>query len=174
MHCGLVNDIFEPGFVADPFIVETPSFLLQHDPTLPRWHMFFEVMNETWKNGDIAVASSHDIRSGSWNYRQVVPPSECASQVPALTRPPPPPPPPPVPPRWSFTRAFTYPTPSPSSLATPPTCALEPFPPFISHTFTPIHRVPEGNEGGAVTLYHSPPSSYPAQWSPVRYAPPSV
>jgi hypothetical protein len=60
-----------PGFVADPFVVETPPHLLSLYPTLPRWHMFFEVMNETWKNGDIAVASTHDIRSGSWSYRQV-------------------------------------------------------------------------------------------------------
>jgi hypothetical protein len=26
--------------------------------------------------------------------------------------------------------------------------------------------VPEGNEGGKVTLYYSPPSSYPAAWYP--------
>jgi hypothetical protein len=36
------------------------------------------------------------------------------------------------------------------------------------HDFTPFHRVPEGSEGGAVTLYKSPPSSYPAAWTPVR------
>jgi hypothetical protein len=29
LHCGLVNDMFEPGFVADPFVVETPAHLLQ-------------------------------------------------------------------------------------------------------------------------------------------------
>jgi hypothetical protein len=40
--------------------------------------------------------------------------------------------------------------------------------PFTFFIGTTAYMVPEGNEGGKVTLYSSPPSAYPASWSPLR------
>lgn len=54
-----VSDIFA-GYVADPF-------MLRVDGT---WYMFFEVVNELSKKGEIGLAtSSNGLR---WNYRQIV------------------------------------------------------------------------------------------------------
>lgn len=103
------------------FTSETPKYLIQRDPTLPRWHMFFEVMNQTSKRSDIAAASTHDLRSGSWSYRQVV-----------------------LHESFHLSYPFTF---------------------FIGDT---AYMVPEGRAGGKVTLYYSPPSSYPSSWLPLR------
>jgi hypothetical protein len=54
-----VTDI-HAEFVADPF-------MLQHNRC---WHMFFEVMNAETKRGEIALATSND--GLTWSYQQVV------------------------------------------------------------------------------------------------------
>lgn len=54
-----VTDI-QAAFVADPFMVYEKG----------TWYMFFEVMNEDTKQGDIAFASSDD--GLNWTYQQIV------------------------------------------------------------------------------------------------------
>jgi hypothetical protein len=56
------NDVFDvpAGYVADPF-------MLKVDGT---WYMFFEVVNEQSKKGEIGLATSVD--GLEWDYRQIV------------------------------------------------------------------------------------------------------
>ena len=54
-----VTDI-EAEFVADPFMLHADG----------RWHMFFEVWNRETQRGVIALATSHD--GFTWSYQQVV------------------------------------------------------------------------------------------------------
>ena len=54
-----VSDI-PAEFVADPFMMQVNNI----------WHMFFEVMNEKTKKGDIGLATSRD--GLKWDYQQIV------------------------------------------------------------------------------------------------------